>query len=137
MKASHKALNIAPPGHEAAFSTLRDVLNKTHSWADPMEPDRARDFKLVRESADRAEVRQVIVSALYDQIDAGLITDRASMAASWLWTVQLTRSELTELGLTRTDKEDATWLVLDPTKTRLRTCTIGGRSVTCLKIEED
>ncbi|MFK7867820.1 MAG: hypothetical protein AB8B58_01130 [Roseobacter sp.] len=59
------------------------------------------------------------------------------MAASWLWTVQLTRSEMTELGLTRIDREDATWLVLDPTKTRLRTCTLGGRSVTCIKIEED
>ncbi|WP_298257566.1 relaxase/mobilization nuclease domain-containing protein [uncultured Litoreibacter sp.] len=79
--ATGKALNIAPPGHVAAFATLRDVLNKTHGWADPMEPDRARDFKPVRESADRAEARQVIVSALYDQIDAGLITDRASMVA--------------------------------------------------------
>jgi hypothetical protein len=76
-----RALNIAPPGHEAAFSALRDVLNKTHGWADPMEPDLARDFKLVRESTDRAEARQVIVGALYDQIDAGLITDRASMVA--------------------------------------------------------
>ena len=59
------------------------------------------------------------------------------MVASWLWTVQLMRAELTELGLTRIDREDATWLVLDPTKTRLRTCTLGGRSVTCIKIEED
>jgi len=59
------------------------------------------------------------------------------MAASWLWTVQMTRSELTELGLTRIDREDGTWLVLDPTKTRLRTCTLGGRSVTCIKIEEN
>jgi len=79
--ATGRALNIAPPGHEAAFGTLRDVLNKTHGWADPMEPDLARDFKLVRESAERAEARQVIVGALYDQIDAGLITDRASMVA--------------------------------------------------------
>ena len=59
------------------------------------------------------------------------------MAASWLWTVQLMRSELTELGLTRINREDGTWLVLDPTKTRLRTCTLGGRSVTCIKIEEE
>ena len=79
--ATGRALNIAPPGHEAAFSALRDVLNKAHGWADPMEHDRARDFKLVRESADRAEARQVIVGALYDQIDAGLITDRATMIA--------------------------------------------------------
>ena len=79
--ATGRALNIAPPGYEAAFSSLRDVLNKIHGWADPLEPDAPRDFKLVRESADRAEARQVIVSALYDQIDAGLIIDRASMVA--------------------------------------------------------
>ena len=59
------------------------------------------------------------------------------MAASLLWTLMLASSELTDLGLTRIDREDGTWLVLDPTKTRLRTCTMGGRSVTCIKIEED
>ena len=59
------------------------------------------------------------------------------MAASLLWTLMLASSEMTELGLTRIDREDATWLVLDPTKTRLRTCTLGGRSVTCIKIEEN
>ncbi|APG45508.1 hypothetical protein PhaeoP97_00052 [Phaeobacter porticola] len=31
---------------------------------------------------------------------------------------------MTDLGLTRIDREDATWLVLDPTKTRVRTCTV-------------
>lgn len=59
------------------------------------------------------------------------------MVASLLWNVQMTRSERTELGLTRIDREDGTWLVLDPMQTRLRTCTLGGRSVTCIKIEED
>jgi len=59
------------------------------------------------------------------------------MAASLLWTLMLSSSEMTELGLTRIDREDGTWLVLDPTKTRLRTCTLGGRSVTCIKIEEN
>ena len=65
---------------------------------------------------------------------AGIVS---MMAASLLWTLVLTSSELTDLGLTRIDREDGTWLVLDPTKTRLRTCTLGGRSVTCIKIEED
>ena len=58
------------------------------------------------------------------------------MAASLLWTLMLASSELTDLGLTRIDREDGTWLVLDPAKTRVRTCTLGGRSVTCIKIEE-
>ncbi len=65
---------------------------------------------------------------------AGIVS---MMAASLLWTLMLTSSELTDLGLTRIDREDGTWLVLDPTKTRLRTCTLGGRSVTCIKIEEN
>lgn len=65
---------------------------------------------------------------------AGIVS---MMGASLLWTLMLASSELTDLGLTRIDREDATWLVLDPTKTRLRTCTMGGRSVTCIKIEED
>ena len=59
------------------------------------------------------------------------------MALSLLWTLMLASSEMTELGSTRIDREDGTWLVLDPTKTRLRTCTLGGKSVTCIKIEEN
>ena len=65
---------------------------------------------------------------------AGIVS---MMAASLLWTLMLASSEMTELGLTRIDREDGTWLVLDPSKTRLITCTLGGRSVTCIKIEED
>jgi hypothetical protein len=65
---------------------------------------------------------------------AGIVS---MMAASLLWTLMLASSEMTDLGLTRIDREDGTWLVLDPNKTRLRTCTLGGRSVTCIKIEED
>jgi|GEM_PF-4651433 len=74
-----KSLNIAPPGHEAAFNSLRDLLNYEHRWADPLEPDRALEFKPVRESADRAEARSAIIGAIYDQIDGGLITDRLTM----------------------------------------------------------
>ena len=65
---------------------------------------------------------------------AGIVS---MMAASLLWTLMLASSELTDLGLTRIDREDGTWLILDPSKTRLRTCTLGGRSVTCIKIEEN
>lgn len=76
-----KSLNIAPPGHEHAFRSLADLLNDTHQWADPLEPDRVREFKPVRESSERAEARAAITTALYDQIDAGLVEDRASMIA--------------------------------------------------------
>jgi hypothetical protein len=59
------------------------------------------------------------------------------VAASFFWTVHLTRSELTEMGLTRIERPEATWLILDPSKTRLRTCTMGSQTVTCIRIEED
>lgn len=74
-----KSFNIAPPGHEAAFNSLRDLLNRERNWADPLEPDRALEFKPVRESAERAEARSAIIGAIYDQIDGGLITDRLTM----------------------------------------------------------
>ena len=70
---------------------------------------------------------------------AGMVlTGIASMmAASFFWTVHLTRTELTEMGLTRIERPEATWLILDPSKARLRTCTMDGRHVTCIRIEED
>ncbi|WP_069301506.1 hypothetical protein [Neptunicoccus sediminis] len=63
---------------------------------------------------------------------AGMVlTGIASMmAASFFWTVHLSRSELTEMGLTRIERPEGTWLILDPSKTRLRTCTMGERHVT-------
>ena len=58
------------------------------------------------------------------------------MAASWFWTSLLMRSELTELGLTRIDQGEQTWLTLDPARTELKTCTLAGTPVICIKIEE-
>ncbi|MBW3241436.1 relaxase/mobilization nuclease domain-containing protein [Epibacterium sp. DP7N7-1] len=34
---SGRSLNIAPPGYQNAFDSLRDLMNKAHDWADPME----------------------------------------------------------------------------------------------------
>lgn len=66
-----------------------------------------------------------------------IVTGIASMmAASWFWASMLTRSELTELGLTRIDQAEQTWLTLDPARTELKTCTLAGTPVICIKIEE-
>lgn len=66
-----------------------------------------------------------------------IVTGIASMmAASWLWTVLLTRSEMAELGLRRIDQGEQTWLTLDPARTELKTCTLAGTPVICIKIEE-
>jgi hypothetical protein len=74
-----KALNIAPPGHENAFSSLRDLLNKTHGWADPLDPERAREVRATIEAPTRAQGREELYDWILDQISVGIITDRASM----------------------------------------------------------
>ncbi len=74
-----KALNIAPPRHENAFSSLRDLMNKTHGWADPLEPDRAREVSVTIEAPTRAQGREALHDWILDQISVGTITDRASM----------------------------------------------------------
>ncbi|NOC45867.1 relaxase/mobilization nuclease domain-containing protein [Ruegeria sp. HKCCD7559] len=74
-----KALNIAPPGHESAFSSLRDLMNKTHGWADPLEPDRAREVRATIEAPTRAQGREALHEWILDQISVGSNTDRASM----------------------------------------------------------
>ena len=66
-----------------------------------------------------------------------IVTGIASiMAASWLWTALLTRLEMAELGLTRILQGEQTWLTLDPDRTELKTCTLAGTPVICIKIEE-
>ncbi len=74
-----KALNIAPPGHESAFASLRDLMNKTHDWADPLEPERALEVRATIEAPMRAQGREELHDWILDQISVGIITDRASM----------------------------------------------------------
>ncbi|MDQ2093957.1 relaxase/mobilization nuclease domain-containing protein [Rhodalgimonas zhirmunskyi] len=74
-----KALNIAPPGHENAFASLRDLMNKTHGWADPLDPERAREVRATIEAPTRAQGREELHDWILDQISVGIITDRASM----------------------------------------------------------
>ncbi|AXT35600.1 mobilization relaxase [Phaeobacter sp. LSS9] len=74
-----KALNIAPPGHESAFSSLRDLMNKTHGWADPLDPERAREVRATIEAPTRAQGREALHDWILDQISVGTITDRASI----------------------------------------------------------
>lgn len=74
-----KALNIAPPGHENAFSSLRDLMNKAHGWADPLDPERAREVRATSEAPTRAQGRDALHEWILDQISVGIITDRASM----------------------------------------------------------
>ena len=76
---SGRSLNIAPPGYQNAFDSLRDVMNQRHGWADPMELERTQEVRDTTETPTRAQGRDELHAWLQDQISVGLITDRASM----------------------------------------------------------
>jgi len=78
---SGRSLNIAPPGYQTAFDSLRDLMNQTHSWADPMDAHRAQEVQPVLETPQRAKTREEVQSWILDEISVGTITDRASMVA--------------------------------------------------------
>ncbi|WP_299212324.1 relaxase/mobilization nuclease domain-containing protein, partial [uncultured Tateyamaria sp.] len=74
-----KSLNIAPPGYQDAYDSLRDVMNQRHGWADPMDVERAQEVRDTIEAPTRAQGRDELHAWIQDQIDLGLITDRATM----------------------------------------------------------
>jgi len=76
---SSRSLNIAPPGYEKAFDSLRDVMNQRHGWADPMELERTQEVRDTIETPTRAQGREELHAWLQDQISVGLIIDRGSM----------------------------------------------------------
>ena len=114
--ASGRALNIAPPGWERSFSTLRDALNLGHGWARPDDPARAREvaFELSPPWAQHGfhlkEGKEAVHGYVTALVERGAIHDRASLVDA-----------LTEAGLevTRAGKDYVT--VRDPdTDERLR-----------------
>jgi len=114
--ASGRALNIAPPGWERSFSTLRDALNLEHGWARPDDPARAREvaFELSPSWAQHGfhlkEGKEAVHGYVAALIERGAVHDRVSLVDA-----------LTEAGLevTRAGKDYVT--VRDPdTDERLR-----------------
>lgn len=76
---SGRSLNIAPPGYQNAFDSLRDVMNQRHGWADPMELERTQEVRDTIETPTRAQGRDELHAWILDQVSVGLISDRASM----------------------------------------------------------
>lgn len=74
-----RSLNIAPPGCQDAYDSLRDLMNQRHGWADPMELERAQEVRDTIEAPTRAHGRDELHAWILDQVSVGLITDRASM----------------------------------------------------------
>lgn len=75
-----KSLNTAPPGYQTAFDSLRDLMNKTHGWADPLDADRAQAVREQPEAPTRAQGREELHGWIIDQISIGVIRDRDTMA---------------------------------------------------------
>ncbi|WP_092810081.1 relaxase/mobilization nuclease domain-containing protein [Roseivivax marinus] len=76
---SGRSLNIAPPGYERAFDSLRDLANKQHGWADPLERSRQQEVQHVTEAPDRVAGRDELHGWILDQISMGLIEDRPGL----------------------------------------------------------
>lgn len=74
-----RSLNIAPPGYQKAYDSLRDVLNKEHGWNDPQAPERAREVKGLVENVRRGESREQIHDWILSKIEMGSIQDRTEM----------------------------------------------------------
>ncbi|WP_299207919.1 relaxase/mobilization nuclease domain-containing protein [uncultured Tateyamaria sp.] len=74
-----RSLNIAPPGYQDAYDSLRDLMNQHHGWADPMELERTQEVRDTIEAPTRAQGRDELHAWILDQISMGLVEDRASM----------------------------------------------------------
>jgi hypothetical protein len=74
-----KSLNIAPPGYQHAYDSLRDLMNQRHGWADPLDTERLQEVRDTTEAPTRAQGRDELHAWVLDQVSMGLITDRASM----------------------------------------------------------
>jgi hypothetical protein len=83
---SGRALNIAPPGWESTYRPLRDVLNHSHGWARPDDPERARELQgapvRVLDGFSLREGKEALHGLLTGLIAADLIRDRAGMVAA-------------------------------------------------------
>ena len=88
-----KSLNIAPPGWEKTFGTLRDWQNCKHGWSRPDDPARARvlqqDFRAYREASERRtgrgrpeDPRKTLTAYVVARIESGSVTDRGSLVAA-------------------------------------------------------
>lgn len=100
---SGRALNIAPPGWEGLYGTLRDTLNGENHWADPNDPARARDREIVREAEPRAHDRATLHELVESWVVDGRVENRPDIVRG-----------LQDLGL-QVPREAANFItVLDP-----------------------
>ncbi|MYI22229.1 MAG: relaxase/mobilization nuclease, partial [Gammaproteobacteria bacterium] len=90
---SGRSLNIAPPGWEKTFGTLRDAFNHQHGWARPDDPARAKAQQpghraYIEAARLRAGIevepgtRELIRDYLLQRVEQGIVKNRAEVVAS-------------------------------------------------------
>ena len=88
-----KSLNIAAPGWQKTFDTLRDWQNHENGWSRPDDPERARDVQpghrayieaaqLRAGLAVEKDPRRLITDYLSQGIETGAVSDRATMVSA-------------------------------------------------------
>lgn len=94
---SGKALNIAPPGHSAAFDALRDAWNHENGWARPDDPERQRLVSTPENTqnpllAERKTAREDITNWLVQRVESGAVQNREDILESLAEIGEITRS---------------------------------------------
>lgn len=94
---SGKALNIAPPGHSAAFDALRDAWNHENGWARPDDPERQRLVSTPENTqnpllAERKTAREDITNWLVQRVESGAVQNREDVLESLAEIGEITRS---------------------------------------------
>lgn len=87
---------------------------------------------------DRIEqIRRWLAISPWVIVALSLTVPALMMAGSWYWANQMGRSALTEMGLTRIERPEGNWIILDPDKTRLHSCKMGNQTVNCIRMVEE
>lgn len=81
---SGKALNAFAPGWQKDFDPLRDKFNYQYGWSRPDDPQLKRLYEPGpgHLSGSKEEIRQAVTDYLTAEIEAGKVTDRASLKDS-------------------------------------------------------
>lgn len=119
-----KSLNIAPPGHEQYFDTLRDYLNEKHNWAKPDElailnaavslpnhvhTQRAAAIQIDFSGKTKPEKKELITKIIEQRVLGGVINDRKGVI-----------NTLCEFGIITRQGKDTVSVKLDGDKQAIR-----------------
>jgi len=109
---SGRSMNIAPPGWQKSFDTVRDLHNFNNGWKSPdisLNPENARTTQLGLNRGSRKDLAERIDAHVVDGIEANEIKDRPSLVDSL---------EKAGLKVTKQGKEFIT--IIDPSDDKMK-----------------